>query len=75
MAKIKENFNFYFHNRQVEPNPNVLIEFSLNVFIAFAEFSTKIFVITLKGLELATFCVRDQDATTVPTRPCQRLDL
>ena len=29
---------------------------------------TKIFVITVKGLEPANFCVRDQDATTVPTR-------
>ena len=29
---------------------------------------TKIFVITVKGLELTTSCVRDQDATTVPAR-------
>ena len=28
---------------------------------------TKIFVITVKGLKSATSCVRDQDATTVPT--------
>ena len=30
--------------------------------------SLKIFVITLKGLEPATSCVRDQDATTAPVR-------
>ena len=29
---------------------------------------TKVFVITVKGLEPATFCVTDQDATTVPAR-------
>ena len=29
---------------------------------------TKIFVITVKGLEPATSCVREQDATTVPAR-------
>ena len=29
---------------------------------------TKIFVITVKGLEHATSCVRDQDATTAPAR-------
>ena len=28
----------------------------------------KIFVITVKGLEPATFCVRDEDATTVSAR-------
>ena len=29
---------------------------------------TKISVITVKGLELATSCVRDQDATTAQAR-------
>ena len=29
---------------------------------------TKIFVITVKGLEPAISCVRDQDATTEPAR-------
>ena len=29
---------------------------------------TEIFVITVKGLKPATFCVRDQDATTVPAK-------
>ena len=29
---------------------------------------TKIFVITVKGLEPDTSCVRDQDATTTPVR-------
>ena len=29
---------------------------------------TKIFVITVKGFEPVTSCVRDQDATTVPER-------
>ena len=33
-----------------------------------SEFSDKIFVITVKGLEPATSCVRDQDATTAPAR-------
>ena len=33
-------------------------------FNEFAEFSNKIFVITVKGLESATSCVGDQDATT-----------
>ena len=28
----------------------------------------KVFVITVKGLEPATSCVRDQDVTTVPAR-------
>ena len=40
------------------------MEFSLNVFTEFAEFSDN----TVKGLEPATSCVRDQDATTVPVR-------
>ena len=34
-------------------------------FTKFSEFSDKIFVITVKGLEPATSCVRDEDATTV----------
>ena len=29
---------------------------------------TKIFDITVKGLELAISCVRDQDSTTAPAR-------
>ena len=29
---------------------------------------TKIFVITVKGLESAASCIIDQDATTVPAR-------
>ena len=32
------------------------------------KFSDKVFVITLKGLEPATSCVKDQDATTAPGR-------
>ena len=38
------------------------MEFSLNVFLEFVEFSDQIFVITVKWLEPATFCVRDQGA-------------
>ena len=35
---------------------------------------TKIFVITVKGLEPATSCVREQDATTVLARHiCERI--
>ena len=41
------------------------LEFFLN---NFTEFSDKIFVITVKGLQLSTSYVRDQDATTVPAR-------
>ena len=41
-------------------------DFSLNVFIEFAEF--KVFIITAKGFKPATSCIRDQDATTVPAR-------
>ena len=29
---------------------------------------TEVFVITVKGFEPATFCVRDQDVTTMPVR-------
>ena len=37
---------------------------------------TKIFVITVKGIEPATSCVRGQDAITVPARQiCERYDL
>ena len=43
-------------------------EFSLNVFIEFVQFSDRIFEITVKGLELAISCVRDQDAATGPAR-------
>ena len=41
------------------------VELILNVS---TEFSDKIFIITVKGLELGTSCVRDQDATTAPAR-------
>ena len=41
-------------------------QFYLNVFTEFADFSEKILVITVKGLEPATYYVRDQDATTLP---------
>ena len=38
-------------------------------FTEFSKFSDKnIFVITVKRLEPATSCVRDQDATTAPSR-------
>ena len=42
------------------------MEFFLNV--SLSKFSDKISVITVKGLESATSCVRDQDATTAPAR-------
>ena len=44
------------------------IEFSLNVFTEFAEFSHKNYYILKRLFEPATSCVRDQDATTVQTR-------
>ena len=37
-------------------------------FTEFSEFSDKIFVTTVKWFAPATFCVRDQDATTAPAR-------
>ena len=42
-----------------------ILEFFLNVSLNSANSETKIFVITEKGLEPATSCVRDQDATHV----------
>ena len=44
------------------------LEFFLNVSLNSANSVTKIFVIAVKGLEPATYYVRDQDATTVPAR-------
>ena len=44
------------------------MEFFLNVFTEFAEFSDKKIVITVRGLKPATSCVRDQHATTAPAR-------
>ena len=43
-------------------------EFFRNVFPEFAEFNDKDIVSTVKGFKPAIFCVRDQDATTAPTR-------
>ena len=49
------------------------MEFFMNVF---TEFSEKIFVITVKGLEPATSCVRDQDATSLHQQDtCEKQDL
>ena len=42
--------------------------FSLNVFTEFSEFSDKLFVITVKGFEPDTTCVRHQDASTATAR-------
>ena len=47
---------------------SVSFQFSRNVFVEFAEFSDKIFVITVKGFEPVISCVGNQDATTVPAR-------
>ena len=44
---------------------NGTLEFFLNVSLNSV---TKIFVITVKGLEPATTCVRDQDAATAAAR-------
>ena len=44
------------------------MEFFLNVSLNSASSVTQIFVITVKELEPAASCVRDQDATTVPAR-------
>ena len=45
--------------------------FSLNS----ANSMTKIFVITVKEFKPVTSCVRDQDATTAPTRHMREQDL
>ena len=44
------------------------IEFFLNVSLNSVNSATKIYVITVKGLEPTTSCVGDKDATTVPAR-------
>ena len=49
------------------------LEFFLNVFTEFSDkilecWNVRIFVVTVKGFKPATICVRNQDATTVPTR-------
>ena len=49
----------------------LLVEFSLNVFTAFAEFSDKYichYSKRARTCHTATSCVRDQEATTVPAR-------
>ena len=49
---------------------------SFNVFIEFAEFSDKIFVITVKGFQPATSCVRDDDVPkTLIRHICERHDI
>ena len=45
-----------------------ILEFFLNVSLNSVNLVTKIFAITVKGLEPATSCVRDQDATIAPAR-------
>ena len=45
----------------------IWMEFFLNVFTEFSKFSDKKYL-SLKGLEPATSCVRDQDAITAPAR-------
>ena len=45
-----------------------LIEFSLNVFIEFAEFSDKNICHYIKTYDPATSCVKDHHATTAPAR-------
>ena len=46
------------------------MELFLNVFS-----DKKMFVITVKGLEPDTRCVKDHNATTVPTDTCETYDL
>ena len=58
LLQIKKNVN----------KVNASIEFSLNVFTEFDEFSDKIFVTTVKGLEPAYSYVKDQHATAVLAR-------
>ena len=55
----------YMHAQLFQHNINKTMEFFLNVSLNSA---TKIFNITVKGLELAISCVRDQHATTAPVR-------
>ena len=53
------------------PNDRTTIEFSLNVFTEFAEFSDKNMYYYSKRVRTchpATSCVRDMDASTVPAR-------
>ena len=45
-----------------------IIELFLNIITEFREFNDKIFDITVRGLEPATSCIRDQDATTAPEK-------
>ena len=44
------------------------MEFSLNVFTEFAEFSDKNYYVLKRLFEPATSCVRDKDASTAPAR-------
>ena len=59
------NFYDYFKSLKVKYTHMLdLMEFLLNVF---TEFTDKKYLL-LKGLEPATSCIRDQDATTAPAR-------
>ena len=53
---------------QLYGNKKLTLEFFLNVSLNSANTVTKIFVITVKGLELAISCLRDKHATTAPAR-------
>ena len=51
------------------------MEFSLNVFIEFGEFSDKIFFITVKGLEPATSCVKERMLPQCQQDTCEKQEL
>ena len=53
----------------------MVIEFSLNVFNVLAEFSDKIFVTIVKGIEPVIFCVRDWMLSQCQQDTCEIQDL
>ena len=58
-----------------ESSGEIAFEFSLNVFTEFTEFSDKKYHFFKTLFEIATSCVRDQDAATAPVRHRYRKDL
>ena len=69
LLEVQELCNLFAYH--FVPIMNSTMEFFLNVFTEFSKFNDKIFVLTIKGLEPDTSCVRDQDATTLPARRVQ----
>ena len=64
-------WNFYWYLLQISNSYANILEFFLNVFTEFSKFSDKNICHYSKRAQtcqLATSCVRDQDATTAPAR-------